>query len=166
MAQELTAIAIEKIKPGATQRGPDGRIGGLYFIVQPSGKRSWALRYRFGSKSCKLTIGAYPGIDLKRARELAGEAKNKLEEGGDPHAEKISRRRESVPASDCVEHVTEQFIRQVNGRNAIGAFDKLKIRSMPAYLRTCRAGLFMTSEGPSRVAWRGSASICQSSRKS
>jgi hypothetical protein len=47
MAKELTTIALEKIKPGPTRREiPDGRIGDLYFIVQPSGKVSWALRYR------------------------------------------------------------------------------------------------------------------------
>ena len=52
MAKELTAIAIEKIKPGPRQEIPDGRVAGLYFIVQPSGKRSWAVRYRFGGKPC------------------------------------------------------------------------------------------------------------------
>jgi hypothetical protein len=46
MAKELTTIALEKLKPGPTRREiPDGRVGGLYFIVQPSGKRSWAYRY-------------------------------------------------------------------------------------------------------------------------
>ena len=30
---------------------------GLYLIVQPSGRRTWAVRYRFESKSQKLTLG-------------------------------------------------------------------------------------------------------------
>ena len=66
MAKELTTIALEKIKPGLKRLEiGDGRIGGLYFIIQPNGKRSWAVRYRFGGKPCKFTIGSYPSIDLK-----------------------------------------------------------------------------------------------------
>jgi hypothetical protein len=43
MAKELTTIAIEKLKAGEKRREvPDGRVGGLYHIIQPSGKRSWA----------------------------------------------------------------------------------------------------------------------------
>ena len=36
MAKELTSLAIEKMKPGAERREiADGRISGLYFIIQP-----------------------------------------------------------------------------------------------------------------------------------
>ena len=112
MAKELTAITLAKIKPGSTrQEIPDGRVAGLYFIVQPSGKRSWAVRYRFGGKPRKLTLGAYPAIDLKRARELAGAAKNKVEEGNDPGAEKkATKAAAAIPANDLVEVVVAQFI--------------------------------------------------------
>jgi hypothetical protein len=82
MAKELTTMALEKLKPGPTRREiPDGRVGGLYFIVQPSGKRSWAYRYRLAGKPRKYTIGAYPAIALKTARERAGKAKDKVVEG-------------------------------------------------------------------------------------
>src|SRR5947208_2000913 len=85
VAKELTALTLEKIKPGSARREiPDGRVGGLYFIIQPSGKRSWAVRYRHAGKPCKFTIGPYPAIDLKTAREAAGRAKDTLEEGKDP----------------------------------------------------------------------------------
>jgi hypothetical protein len=51
MAKELTTIALEKLRAGPKRREiPDGRIGGLYHIIQPSGKRSCALRYRFAGK--------------------------------------------------------------------------------------------------------------------
>ena len=119
MAKELTAIAIAKIKPGPVRREiPDGRVAGLYFIVQPSGKRSWAVRYRFGGKPCKLTLGAYPATDLKRARELAGAAKDKVEEGRNPGAEKkANKAAATVPANDLVEHVASQFLRHYAKRH-------------------------------------------------
>ena len=119
VAKELTAVAIEKMKPGdARQEIPDGRISGLYFIIQPSGKRSWAVRYRFGGVPVKLTLGAYPAIELKRARELAGEAKDKVEEGQDPSAEKKARKAATaVPASDTVDAAAERFLSQYVRRN-------------------------------------------------
>jgi integrase len=112
MAKELTTIAIEKIKPGARRKEiPDGRIGGLYFIVQPSGKLSWAFRYRAAGKPRKFTIGQYPSVSLKTARERAGEARDKVVEGKDPGAEKRAARAAAmVPANDIVEAVVKQFV--------------------------------------------------------
>ena len=112
MAKELTTIALEKLKPGPTRREiPDGRIGGLYFIVQPSGKLSWAFRYRAAGKPRKFTIGQYPSVSLKTARERAGEARDKVVEGKDPGAEKKAARAAAiVPANDIVEAVVKQFV--------------------------------------------------------
>jgi integrase len=119
MAKELTTVAIAKMKPGSTrQEIPDGRIAGLYFIIQPSGKRSWAVRYRFGGKPIKLTIGAYPAIELKTARERAGAAKGRVEAGIDPGAEKkIHKAAVAVPASDIIEKVAARFVTQHAKRN-------------------------------------------------
>src|SRR5262245_21153459 len=47
MAKSLTAIAVEKARAGSVRREiPDGGCRGLYLVVQPSGVKSWALRYR------------------------------------------------------------------------------------------------------------------------
>lgn len=102
MAKELTTIALEKSKPGDERREiPDGRVGGLYSIVQPNGKRSWAVRYRFKGKPRKFTLGSWPAIDLKTAREGAGAAKDKAKDGIDPGAErKASRSATAIPAND------------------------------------------------------------------
>jgi integrase len=112
MAKELTTITLEKIKPGPARREiPDGRIGGLYFIVQPSGKLSWAFRYRAAGKPRKYTIGQYPSVSLKTARERAGEARDKVAEGVDPGAEKkASRAAALIPAIDLAEAVVKQFV--------------------------------------------------------
>jgi hypothetical protein len=44
MAKPLTLKALENFKPGRTRReAPDGLLPGLYFIVQPTGKRELGL---------------------------------------------------------------------------------------------------------------------------
>jgi integrase len=119
VAKALTAVAIEKIKPGtARQEVPDKQIPGLYLVVQVSGKKSWAVRYRFGCKSCKLTLGQYPAIDLKTARKRAWEARDKVAEGKDPGAEKkAAKAAASIPANDLVDAVADRFLAQYVKRN-------------------------------------------------
>ena len=71
----LTDIQIKKLAlPQSRKELPDGKIPGLYLILQPSGARSWAVRYRFAGQPKKLTLGPYPSIDLATARKRAREA--------------------------------------------------------------------------------------------
>lgn len=62
--------------------------GGLYLHVMPSGKRVWRLKYRFSGKEKLLTLGAYPGVTLIKAREKRDVAKQTLETGIDPGQQK------------------------------------------------------------------------------
>lgn len=64
----------------------DGR--GLYLAVLPSGVKSWRLKYRHGGKEKTYTIGAYPEIGLKAARDKRGEARDWLRDGLDPTKQK------------------------------------------------------------------------------
>ena len=66
----LTAKGIEAATPAEKRREiADDLLAGLYFIVQPTGAKSWAVRYRLHGRSHKHTIGRYPLFDLKAARE-------------------------------------------------------------------------------------------------
>ena len=73
---------------GRRREVSDGGVPGLYLVIQPSGKQSWGLRYRFNGRPRKWTIGLCPAIDLKTARELAREALRKVSGGADPCTEK------------------------------------------------------------------------------
>ena len=85
----FTALTIENLKPeGARQEIPDPALAGLYIVVQPSGAKSWALRYRAGGKPRKLTLGRWPIMGVADARMAATEALQVLERGIDPAAEK------------------------------------------------------------------------------
>jgi hypothetical protein len=113
MAKPLTVKAIENFKPGASRREvPDGEVRGLYLQIFPSGKASWAFRYRFAGRTRKLTIGASPEIRLKDARDLARAAHLRIAGGEDPGAAKQAARTDgkALPARDMVEKVAAQFL--------------------------------------------------------
>jgi integrase len=71
MAKILTAAAVERLRPKEKRLEiADGGCAGLYLIVQPSGAKSWALRFRRPSgKTAKLTLGT---VDLTN-KEVDGE---------------------------------------------------------------------------------------------
>lgn len=113
----LTPVAAKAAKAGRARREiSDGGCAGLYLVVQPSGAKSWAFRYRFAGRPKKLTIGpAYLGdvgdepehaaLDrpntLAGARELAGAAARQVAKGVDPAKHK---RRERQSARLRAEH--------------------------------------------------------------
>ncbi len=90
MAKALTPKTIEAAKPDPERRYeiPDPALSGLYLVVQSTGVKSWALRYRFGGKPAKLTVGRWPLMGLAEARAAASEALDKIERGKNPAIEK------------------------------------------------------------------------------
>jgi integrase len=115
VAKPLTVKAVEAFKPQSARREiPDGLLTGLYLVVQPSGAKSWAVRYRANSTPKKLTLGPWPALDLVAARDLGRKALVKVAEGRDPGMEKKERRRAQASGEqdqrDLVEKVVETFI--------------------------------------------------------
>jgi integrase len=104
----LTAKNVEAMRPGADRREiPDDHMPGLYLILQPSGARSWAVRYRHQAAPRKYTLGSYPALSLKDARELAAKALRGVAEGRDPGREKILAR---AAKAESVDRVVEEFL--------------------------------------------------------
>jgi hypothetical protein len=62
--------------------------GWLFLLVKPSGSKLWQMGYRFAGKETTLSIGAYPDISLKDAREARDNAKRVLLAGSDPGEQK------------------------------------------------------------------------------
>src|SRR6266478_1400054 len=89
MTKDLTVKRIENAnaKP-ARQEIPDGLLVGLYLIVQPSGAKSFAVRYRYAGQPRKLTLGAFPAITLEAARDIGGKALRAAAEGRDTATER------------------------------------------------------------------------------
>jgi integrase len=83
----LTDTVVRHVKAAdKPQKLFDG--GGLFLLVSPTGTKSWRLKFRFQGKEKLLTIGQYPAISLKDARERTLQAKKLLTDGLDPSAEK------------------------------------------------------------------------------
>ena len=113
----LTDIAIKKLlssPPLARREVPDGKISGLYFVLQSTGAASWALRYRSAGAPRKLTLGPYPALPIATARKLAREAIGEVAGGKDPAAAKQAAREaakaEREADEDKVERVVALFI--------------------------------------------------------
>jgi integrase len=85
---KLTDTFLRAIKPtGKVQKHSDG--GGLYMYVTPSGSPTsggmlWRMGYRFEGKQKTLSLGAYPAVSLKDARQKREDAKEQLAKGIDP----------------------------------------------------------------------------------
>jgi integrase len=121
MARKLTAIAVDNAKP---KKGEDGKIerkeisdggSGLYLIVQPSGAKSWAVRYRIAGKSKKHTLGDGVFLSLAAARVAATQALEQIDQGADPTVEKrkakaTSAEQEALRAQDGVPKLFNDFI--------------------------------------------------------
>ena len=115
---KLTVLNVENWKPSTARQEILDRDG-LYFIVQPSGVKSWALRYRCknGGKAVKLTLGSYPAISLKEARSKAIDLRAVIERGGDPHGEKVVARRHAAEIDDSFEAVARRYVAEYQFRH-------------------------------------------------
>jgi integrase len=115
MAKPITIENLKNWKAETIRKEhPDGHTRGLFYIVQPSAAASWAFRYRFAGKTKKLTLGPFPALDLKAARQMASAAAQNLARGEDPaaakKAAKVTARMAAEPDHDLVETVAATFV--------------------------------------------------------
>ncbi len=65
---------------------------GLFLLVTPTGSRLWRLKYRIGDREKLISLGIYPDVPLKRAREKRDEARRLVADEIDPSVERKARR--------------------------------------------------------------------------
>jgi integrase len=79
----LTDTTIRTAKPGAKPAKLfDER--GLFLLVTPTGAKWWRFRFRFDGKEKLLSLGVYPDVGLKDARDRRDAARKLLSAGVDP----------------------------------------------------------------------------------
>ncbi|MCO4794286.1 MAG: tyrosine-type recombinase/integrase [Bacteriovoracaceae bacterium] len=111
----LTNIKVKSAKPGIKPDGTptdkrykltDGK--GLYLEVAPKGGKWWRFKYRFAGKEKRLSLGVYPEISLKEARDRRDELRKQVANGLDPSyvrkAEKVSE-----AGLESFEHVAREW---------------------------------------------------------
>ena len=119
MALTDTAIRNAKHGPKPIKLGDER---GLFLLVQPSGGKLWHLKYRYLGNEKKLSLGRYPDVSLKVARERRDEARALLANGADPASVKAAladERKEA--ASNTFSSIAEEYIVNIEkeGRAAV-----------------------------------------------
>ena len=99
MGKQLTDPSVKSAKAKKDRYELSDGGNGLYLVVQPSGAKSWVLRYRMGGRPRKHTIGGYPAFGLSEARKLATAARVSAQEGKDPGEQKKAARQPSKTTS-------------------------------------------------------------------
>jgi integrase len=85
----LTDKAIKNAKPSNKRvRLFDERA--LYLELSPKGGKWWRLKYRFDGKEKRLSLGVYPDVSLKAARDRRDAARKLLSDGIDPAAHRVA----------------------------------------------------------------------------
>jgi integrase len=104
----LNDPTIKHAKPtGKAYRLSDEK--GLYLEVSPNGGKWWRLKYRFDGKEKRLSLGTYPEVGLKLARERRDEARKQLADGIDPS---IHRQATKATRSDRAANSFEVLARE------------------------------------------------------
>lgn len=117
----LTDTAIRRAIPGPkTQKLTDGQ--GMYLEVAPSGGKWWRLKYRIAGLEKRLSLGTYPDISLKVARERRDDARALIVQGIDPSdvrkASKVqaqtdeadaAREAAGLPQPNSFEHIAREW---------------------------------------------------------
>lgn len=98
----LTDTAIRNAKPEAKVRKLADEKG-MYLEISPAGGKWWRLKYRIGGKEKRISLGVYPDIGLKDARDRRDEARKLIAQGVDP-----SENRKAAKAA-TVERATNSF---------------------------------------------------------
>ena len=104
----LTDLAVKNAKPGLTlTRISDER--GMCLEVAPSGGKRWRFRYRFQGKANMLSLGVYPDVSLKGARERRDEARRLLAQGIDPATVRKNEKSQVVAEGETFERIAREW---------------------------------------------------------
>jgi len=154
LAKILTQIGIDRLKPSnQRQEVPDAGLRGLYLVVQPTGIKSFAIRYRHNGRPRKLTLGRFPQLSIQDARLRAREALERLSYGDDPGRQKDNPERFEAAFSIFMQrHVSQtkgtyetgriykhdllpkfkgKYLSQVTRRDVIALLDDIVDRGSP-----------------------------------
>ncbi|MSQ19260.1 MAG: DUF4102 domain-containing protein [Betaproteobacteria bacterium] len=105
---------------------------GMYLEIAPSGGKWWRLKYRIAGKEKRLSLGVYPEVTLREARQRRDDARRMLRNGIDPSAAKQTEKREAKltevnaferVARDWIEHQSPRWEAQTKKR-IVDSLDK------------------------------------------
>jgi integrase len=103
----LTNTAVRNAKPESKPRKLfDER--GLFLLMNPNGGKLWRFKYRFDGKEKQISLGIYPDVSLKDARERRDDARKLVANGVDP-SENRKALKEAKGGGNCFEVVAREW---------------------------------------------------------
>lgn len=91
----LTDIVVRNLNsPG---RYTDDQTKGLHLWVRPDSKKYWIKRFTLEGQRYGISLGAYPEISLRQARQRAVEARNAINKGVNPIDARRRAKAQSAP---------------------------------------------------------------------
>ena len=104
----LTDLAVRSAKaPTKPQKLFDS--GGLFLIVTPAGGKWWRFKYRFGGKEKLVSLGTYPEVSLRQARNRRDKAKGLLSNHIDPSQARKDNKEASQAAGNTFETIAREW---------------------------------------------------------
>jgi integrase len=96
-------LKVEKVKSltakGWHEPGRHTDGDGLHLHVRPDGRAGWVLRFRLHGRQRDMSLGSYPDVSLKAAREAADAARRSIKAGRDPIRERQRAMQEAAEAA-------------------------------------------------------------------
>jgi integrase len=92
-----------------------------FFLSAPTGSKIWRFKYRFQGKENLISLGHYPAVSLKDAREKAAEARKTLGSGKDPSAERKASRQQFA-------NTFELIAREWHKKQSLAWSDKYRVK--------------------------------------
>ena len=84
--------------------------GGLYLVVYADGRKYWRLRYKIAGAEKSLSLGVYPEVGLKTARQKLEVERRHLDGNLDPSVKRrADKLRRSVAAANSFEAVALEW---------------------------------------------------------
>src|SRR5262245_44164408 len=118
-AKKLTDKTIHNLKPPSSGRTElfDSIVTGLCIRCTDKGAKSWSLLYRVNGELRRDTLGPYPTVSLRDARQKARERLELVADGQDPRAidaavEAAALARRRSLQENNVAAVVEQYIKR------------------------------------------------------
>jgi hypothetical protein len=101
--------------------------GGLWLVVEPTGRKWWKLRVVFAKKENSFSLGEYPDTSLALAREKKDVVRKQIAEGIDPGR---FRREEKAQQSGegSFEAVAHEWHKRFSSQWSVGHAEKVMIR--------------------------------------
>ncbi len=138
---DLTDTDIKRTKlPKLPKKYIDLRDGkGLYLRIQANGKKIWKIDYYVNKKRNTMTLGYYPIISLKQAREEAEKAKALAKQGTNPYTAKILQKEEQEKKKNeekkTFKDVADEWLDKiVNTSNVIESTKTMKKTMLELYV--------------------------------